>query len=177
MAQKFPQKVKTSEHSYKLITLRENGSIRVQHFNHDDSKVDDTFAEELDPNNVMRAYSDSNKKRIPDLSAYPSNGLFGDFTGIPNSLHEATLLVQQSQQYFDSLPSNIRERFFNDPQKLHDFVHDPKNYDEALQLGMIDPSKMPKLNDNSNDELPKATKKAQSLKTPIPSSSKTPDEE
>lgn len=54
----------------------------------------------------------------------------GDFQSVMDRLVAA-------QEEFDSLPSKTRDRFGNDPARLISFLNDPKNYDEALKLGLV----------------------------------------
>lgn len=54
--------------------------------------------------------------------------------------------VIRVQEYFESLPSKIRERFRHDPKNMVDFLADPANLKEAQKLGIAaadpeDPSK------------------------------------
>lgn len=54
----------------------------------------------------------------------------GDFQEQQNKLLDA-------QDYFDSLPSNIRLQFQNNPSELISFLLNPKNQDKAIELGLI----------------------------------------
>ena len=45
-----------------------------------------------------------------------------------------------NQKAFDALPAELRERFENDPGKFVEFCLDPKNKDEAVELGLAVPS-------------------------------------
>ena len=38
---------------------------------------------------------------------------------------------------FDNLPSDVRNRFNNNPAQLLDFVADPENKEEAIELGLL----------------------------------------
>ena len=42
----------------------------------------------------------------------------------------------QAQQSFDSIPSEIRDRFNNDPKLLIDFLSKEENMEEAVKLGL-----------------------------------------
>ena len=60
---------------------------------------------------------------------------YGDFTAV-NEYQEALNIVVDSQAAFAELPSEIRKRFNNDPGKFLEFVTDPKNIDEMVELGL-----------------------------------------
>lgn len=59
-----------------------------------------------------------------------------DFTGIA-TFHEAMNAITQAQQVFDGLPSRVRAQFMNDPGRLLDFLDDPANHSEAVELGLL----------------------------------------
>lgn len=44
--------------------------------------------------------------------------------------------LRSAQEHFMTLPSLVRKRFDNDPQKYLEFVEDPKNVDEMVKLGL-----------------------------------------
>lgn len=73
---------------------------------------------------------------------------FGDFTG-SSDYHTALNNVISARDAFNELPAHIRNRFENDPGQLMDFIHDDKNYDEAVTLGLIDPVSAKKRSDLS----------------------------
>lgn len=70
---------------------------------------------------------------MPENFKMPSAG---DFTGISDFKTMADM-VAATRDEFMTLPANIRERFYNDPEKLIGFLDDDKNRDEALRLGLI----------------------------------------
>lgn len=90
------------------------------------------FADECDFNNVLAKWQNSGL--ITHIN--PSQPIYADvseFTDYQSSLE----LIRSAQAAFDALPSSVRDRFANDPQKLFDFVHDPANRDEAIRLGLV----------------------------------------
>ncbi len=60
----------------------------------------------------------------------------GDFTS-GESYHAQLNKQIEAQNSFDSLPSNIRNRFENDPGKLLDFLANEENLSEAQKLGLV----------------------------------------
>lgn len=63
-------------------------------------------------------------------------GQYGDFTETPGDYHEAMTQVVQANEMFEGLPSQIRRRFGNDPGAFLDFVQDPKNVDQMIDMGL-----------------------------------------
>lgn len=77
-------------------------------------------------------------KRGEDLSRITRTPIYGDFRTIP-SYKDALQIVINAQNAFNSLDAFVRERFQNDPARMVDFLNDPKNRDEAVRLGLVNP--------------------------------------
>lgn len=60
---------------------------------------------------------------------------YGDFSEVVD-FQSAMNVVRQAQEAFDELPSDVRLRFNNDPQRLIEFLNDEANLDEAVRLGI-----------------------------------------
>lgn len=75
--------------------------------------------------------------------------MYGDFTNLPD-LRSALSIVNKANALFMSLDARIRERFYNDPALMMDFLKNPANYDEAVKLGMVIPKA--KAVDGSKDD-------------------------
>jgi len=61
---------------------------------------------------------------------------FGDY-------QEAQNFIADANSAFENLSSDIRYKFDNDPAKLLEFLQHPKNKEEAIELGLIDPPQKP----------------------------------
>lgn len=68
--------------------------------------------------------------------------MYGDFTEIKD-YHQMLSSIRNVERAFSTLPANVRNRFDNDPQKLIDFLDDPKNNEEAIKLGLIEQPPIP----------------------------------
>ncbi len=51
-------------------------------------------------------------------------------------LHEALSTVAKANSMFEDLPSSIRTKFHNQPGEFLDFVQDPENTAELVELGL-----------------------------------------
>lgn len=60
---------------------------------------------------------------------------FGDLSG--EDFKTMTDKVINAKNSFDKLPSEIRNRFNNDPGSLLEFMDNPENRNEAIKLGLI----------------------------------------
>lgn len=106
------------------------------------------FAEESDINNIMKRYAAG--MPIPSGTRPP---VFDDFSNVPD-FAQAYEIVQRSTELFQQLPSDIRERFGNDPQLLLAFLQDSRNRDEACKLGLLDKPVAVPATGGSEDEPP-----------------------
>lgn len=62
--------------------------------------------------------------------------LFGDFSDVKD-FQEAQNLIASTSQFFESLPSDLRARFGNNPAQFLEFVNNPDNIEEAISLGIL----------------------------------------
>lgn len=149
-----------TEKSYILVTRRTNGSKRVQIFNLDPSRTDESQGDSTDINNIMARY-----KRDGYLPQFSGGGVYADVSDIPKSLTEAYSMIKQSEETFSKLPSHIRERFRNNPQDMINFLNDPKNLAEAEKMGLV--TRIQNKNDDSNDDInPNPTPNPKKTKAP-----------
>lgn len=56
---------------------------------------------------------------------------------------EAMNKVIATQQMFNELPSTIRKKFNHRPEQFLEFVNDPKNQDEMIELGLATDNRPP----------------------------------
>lgn len=157
MKQKYPIKQMISDKSYNLISMRENGTIDVETHNLDPSMSIPDDQNSTDINNIMAQY-----KITGQMPHSGRQGLYDEHNDIPtpNSLLEAYSLIQDASEKFLSLPSQLREKFHNDPSIMAEFLQDPSNYQAAVDLGLL--TAQPK-NDELNDknDAPKKSPKKQ----------------
>lgn len=106
--------------------------IAVQLEFHFPSLTEQHHKDACDVNFIMRQYQE--RGVLPEMR---SGGTFGDFSASPVDFREACELVRTAREKFESLPSNVRERFNNDPGALLEFLDDPANRDEAVKLGLV----------------------------------------
>jgi phage internal scaffolding protein len=90
------------------------------------------FKDECDINNVMLQYARTGE--LPYTTAKPS---FGDFRNA-RTYQESMNLIIEAQNSFKELPAMVRAQFNNDPSELIDFLNNPANKDQAIELGLID---------------------------------------
>lgn len=105
---------------------------RVQSENDLPSLAVQSCKDECDINQILKKYM---KTRLM-THVNQNQGNYGDFTSVQD--YRSSLdQVMAAQEMFDSLPSNVRKRFENDPAEFLTFVGDPSNLQEAKDLGLI----------------------------------------
>ena len=62
--------------------------------------------------------------------------LYGDFSEWPTDPVQLADMMYQGELAFRRLPAELRKRY-ETPEQLFNFMNDPKNYDEAVKLGLL----------------------------------------
>jgi phage internal scaffolding protein len=91
--------------------------------------------EECDINEILRRFG-----KTGQMPVNMSEALYPDFTDAVD-YHTALNQIIASEREFDLLPATLRKRFDNDPANLVYFMQDKKNYQEAIELGLINAPK------------------------------------
>lgn len=88
---------------------------------------------ECDINNIVAHFQHTGM--VKHMSANAAQGIYTD---LPNELdyQQSLNVVLEAERAFESLPSGIRNRFSNDPAAFLEFVSNPANADELVQLGL-----------------------------------------
>lgn len=115
-------------------------------YNYDMNKVsDETGLECKDPSLAQQHMKDECDINViverfgvtGELPTAPIPPQYGDFSGVTD-YHTAINAVRASEEAFMALPAKIRARFDHDPNALLQFLNDPINRDEAIEIGLID---------------------------------------
>jgi len=119
-----------------------------------------SFTAECDINNIMRKYQKTGA--IDHVNKHEAS--YGYATS--HDFQEALEIIRTGQTMFDELPSSIRTKFENDPQKFLDFVQDNKNQAEMVELGLAHKLQQePKTTSAKQGEAQKQNKTDQKQKT------------
>ena len=127
------------------------------HFLDDDGKqalgrTKQAHKDETDINKILHQYDKTGLITHVNRAA----GEYGDFTEI-NEYQESLNIVIKAQQSFDELPSMIRKKFGNDPGNFLEFITDPKNKDEMVELGLAKAPQVVDIPSNNDDKSPPKT--------------------
>lgn len=80
---------------------------------------------------------------IPVVNGQPWYGDVSEFGG----LQDALIKIQGAEDLFAQIDPEVRLKFDNDPVKFVEFMSDPKNLDQAVDLGITkrEPKKEPEV--------------------------------
>lgn len=105
---------------------------RVQLETGNESMTQQNFKDECDINNILKKY-----KRTGLVEHVASHGGRYEDLSQPVDYQTALNVVISAQAAFDSLPSDIRKQFGNNPQEFLEFVNNPDNQAKMADLGLI----------------------------------------
>lgn len=118
-----------------MIKVRQDDGtrVRIQSDCGGPSKTQQHQKDLCDINRIVKSYTVSGEythlnKKQP---------IYGDFATV-GSYQESADLVKKADETFMQLPSEIRSRFENDPGQLLDFLADPENLVEAVEIGLLE---------------------------------------
>lgn len=119
-----------------FIRLNENGDIVrrkvVLDCSEDIPLTEQSHKDEVDINQIIKRHGIDMIQKTALLKSAEFE--FDDVTG--NDFQEAMFKITKAQETFDSLPSQIRKRFDNNPAAYLDFVQNADNANEMVELGL-----------------------------------------
>lgn len=95
------------------------------------SRTKSEFKNEVNINTIVRRAQVSGV--MPSGNRQP---LYGDFSN-SEDYTQAQIRIAQANEEFLRLPSDIREKFANNVSNLLEFIQDPENHEQAVELGLI----------------------------------------
>ena len=104
--------------------------VRVD-FSDSPSRTKSEFAKECDINVIVRKSLKTGT--LPSGSRQP---MYGDFSNSYSFQKQQTAIAQANSEFME-LPSEIRAKFGNDVANLLDYLQDPENNEEAIELGLL----------------------------------------
>lgn len=89
-------------------------------------------------NNIVRKYV-----KTGELSHISKEMMqYRDISGTPD-LHTAMVIVANANTAFQELPAAIRKRVGHDAGNFLPFIDDPENFEECLELGLLEEADRP----------------------------------
>lgn len=107
-------------------------SDEAGHYNDLPSLTKQSFTDDADINIVMQRFGITDGSLDPSQIRWEEIDLSdaGDFQSIQNQMVRAKELFMQ-------LPADLRYAFNNDPAQMFDWVRNPDNLEEAIELGFL----------------------------------------
>ncbi len=103
--------------------------------NDEPSMTQQQFKDEADINTIMARYQKTGVLVDP-LTQVTRKPMFDDFSEL-GDFRDHQQAVVDAQEMFMQLPSKLRARFSNDPAELLQWLSNPSNKDEAIELGLF----------------------------------------
>lgn len=100
----------------------------------DERITEQEHKDECDINNILKKYQTSGL--LDHVNTYQGN--YQDCIDV-GDYFEAQQKISYAQEMFASLPSQIRDRFSNEPANFLEFVQNEDNKDEMIKLGLMNP--------------------------------------
>lgn len=120
-----------------IVSERDNGTRRVQVKFEGESLVEQSHKKRVNINTIV---AKAHKTGLfPQRTDRPT---YGNFVGALD-YQESCNRILKAKEDFLRLPSDIRKKFDNDPGKLLQWINDPENQQEAIEMGLIpDPGRV-----------------------------------
>lgn len=96
-----------------------------------DGRTVQSMKDECDINRIMERH------RVTGMVTHMAKGepVYGDFSNL-GSYQDALNTMIRAEEAFMTLDAHVRRKFANDPQELIDWLDNPANDEEAIQLGL-----------------------------------------
>lgn len=122
----------TLDQDLPLIRTRFSPRVRVCISFDGESLTEQYHRDDCDIHTILKRYLKTGV--LPINEVVPQYGDFSDVT----SFQEAQNIIKRTREYFESLPSRIREQFDNDTGTFLRFVNDPNNESKLVELGIFE---------------------------------------
>ncbi|AXL14640.1 internal scaffolding protein [Microviridae sp.] len=140
-----------------MTPLKTTDRFRVQFATTGPSLTHQSMKDECDINRIMLKWQ---KTGVID-HAKTFQGQYADFTQVTGDYQEHMNAVIEANDMFLTLPATVRKKFDNDPGQFLEFVNDPDNLEDMVELGLAtarqDPD--PVIEDPTPPKKPNASQK------------------
>lgn len=115
---------------YKMSKRSTNNTNRLTYVKFGKTKTQQNTKDQCDINHIMKKFKSGGT--LPLIQKDP---IYGDFSEAVD-YKESLQIILTAEDQFDGLPSDIRNKFKNDPAKFLEFVNDTKNHKELIDMGL-----------------------------------------
>ena len=107
------------------------------HFDPEQGMTEQSHKNECDINQILSKY-----QRTGIIThAHQNQAQYGEISSL--DFHESMNLIAEAKSTFETLPSSLRKRFENSPEKYLAFLEDENNLKEMQEMGLIDTPQTP----------------------------------
>lgn len=125
-ARKFRRAYDKDQHVAALSFLDDEGNFQP-------GRTKQSHKDETDIRHILRTFDKTGL--ITHVQA--GQQMYGDFT-IINEYRENLEFVKRAENEFAELPAEIRKKFQNDPGSFFEFITNPDNNEEMIELGLAE---------------------------------------
>lgn len=146
---------------------------RVSQVNTGPSKTQQQFKAECDVNNIIKRYHKDPQlwSELINKVQDPSSPEFQDFTNI-GDFQSAMEKVSQIGEFFQSIPSEVRRKYNQDPAALFKAMQNPDNWIELANSGVLSKTEVKKYFDARARIIQNGKKIVRTQETASPSETK-----
>lgn len=119
-----------SKNKNNVVSINSQGKLRVALKCEDETKTQQQYQEASKISNIMKKYGATGM-----LNMMQGDPVFDDVSQ-KMDFQTAQIKIAKAQQQFAQLPSELRDKFKNDPGQLISFLNKSENYEEAVKLGL-----------------------------------------
>lgn len=151
-----------------IKTVRPDGSIRLQTVYERPSRCNPDYKDEVDVNNIMNRFLKTGQlTHINQIPMIATEDQVISSLDLQESIHQ----VREAEAMYNSLNKKLKKQFKN-PQELLQFLDDPKNWDEAREIGLL-----PKIKNDDDDKTTTTIKNTQTPPSSTPPPSTPPSDQ
>lgn len=126
--------------------IAERLSVETASVNDLPSLTQQSFVQEADINYIAKMFGLNADSKLPLPPEALDARYYGDLSEIDVDLQTAMNRVRDAEDHFMRLPATLREKFGHSPAVLWEYLQDPRNYTEAVELGiLVRPAEAPEI--------------------------------
>lgn len=104
----------------------------------DKSRTKQQFKDECSLKEMVKRFQSGRSRGLTSNILSP---MYGDVSNV-GSFQDCCNVITKAKEEFLTLPSDVRDRFRNNPSELVEFMADENNREEAIRLGLVEKPKI-----------------------------------
>jgi len=99
----------------------------------EENRTEQHHKDEVNINNIVKRHGHELIAKTAALQQFKYDDVVG------NDFQETMNIIIKAQDSFQSVPSDIRKQFNNNPAEFMDYIHNPENKEQLVAWGMMEP--------------------------------------